>query len=945
MINQNKLIIKGAKEHNLKNINLEIPKNNFVVITGVSGSGKSSLAFNTIYAEGQRRYLESLSSYARQFLGNNQKPKVDKIIGMSPTIAIDQKSTGVNPRSTVGTITEVYDYLRLLFSKIGTPYCINNHGIIKTQTIKQIVDNICSFNDGSKLYVCSPLVKQEKGTFFDLFNKLRKEGFQRVRVDGYIYDLDEEIVLEKNNKHTIDLVVDRLILHHDELSRSRIFNSVELALQKSNGKVLILDQDEIEYFFNIALCCDKCSFSIPEIEPRLFSFNSPIGACNTCKGLGFVFRPDEQKMIPNPELSIEQGAIDFFKNTINTSNFDWQKFNTLLNHYNIPKDVPINSLTRKQLDYIFYGSDEPISYSLISSGNKKYEATSYIEGVIQLIERRHQETNSEMAREYYSKYMSEIVCKECNGDRLNTIALCIKIKDKNIIDLCKLDINELLNWLLEIELTDEQKIISELVLKEIIDRLSFLINVGLEYLTLNRMANTLSGGESQRIRLASQLGSNLTGVIYVLDEPSIGLHQKDNDKLIQTLKEIKDLGNTLIVVEHDIDTINAADYIVEIGPSAGINGGYIIASGTVDQIKENSESLIGQYLSYKKTIEPLDKKRPKANNKLILKGARGNNLKNIDLTIPLNKLIAVTGVSGSGKSTLILQTLAKAINKQNFNPFEKPLPYKELIGSHHIDKLIIVSQDPIGRTPRSNPATYVGVFDEIRDVFANLKEAKEKGFTKSRFSFNVKGGRCEYCQGDGIIKIDMHFLPSVYVKCSDCDGKKYNEETLSIRFKSKSIYDVLKMNISEAKDFFKSFPSIYKKLSLLEEVGLGYLELGSNSTDLSGGEAQRIKLAKYLQKKATGKTLYILDEPTTGLHIHDVNNLIKILNRIVNNGDTVIVIEHNLELINECDWIIDIGPEGGKKGGQIVYNGPTNQIYNQTNSYTAKYLNKLINKE
>lgn len=939
-----KIKIVGAKENNLKDISLNIPKNKLVVITGVSGSGKSSLAFDTIYAEGQRRYLESLSSYARQFLGSNKKPNVDSIEGLSPSIAIDQKSTSHNPRSTVGTVTEIYDYLRVLYARIGIPYCPNGHGPIKTQTIKQIVDFICEFDDSARLVIMSPLISAEKGTFADLFLDLKKEGYLRVRVDGTTYDLDEIESLEKNQKHTIELIIDRIILHKDQQTRSRLNDAVENALKKSKGKILVqnLNTNE-EHFFNESYSCDKCSFSIPDLEPRLFSFNSPLGACDYCNGLGFTYEPDPEKMIPDKSLSIQAGGIDFFKNTVNTTNLDWQRFKHLLDFYKIDIKVPISQLTKEQINYILYGSDVPINITMVSANNRKYEQKEYIEGVLELVKRRHQETTSDLAREYYSKYMSEQKCKVCKGKKLNKIALSVLIGDKNISDLTELDITETIDYLLNLNLTKEQQFISKLIMKEIVNRLTFLYNVGLDYLTLSRYAMTLSGGEAQRIRLASQIGSNLTGVLYVLDEPSIGLHQKDNEKLIRTLQDMRDLGNTLIVVEHDEDTMKAADWIIDIGPGAGVHGGYVIAEGTPQEIMQNPNSITGQYLNGTKKIEVPTSRRSGNGKTVSLIGAKGNNLKNVDVTIPLGKFIAVTGVSGSGKSSLILETLVKGIIKQNFNPFEKPLPYKEIKGANNIDKIVEVTQDPIGRTPRSNPATYVGVFDEIRDVFANLKEAKEKGFSKGRFSFNVKGGRCERCQGDGEIRIDMQFLPSVYLKCEECNGCKYNEETLAIKYKSKSIYDVLCLSIEEAAEFFKNFPSIHRKLQLLIDVGLGYLELGASSLNLSGGEAQRIKLAKYLQRKATGKTMFVLDEPTTGLHIDDVAKLVKILNRIVDKGDTVLVIEHNLDVIKVADHIIDVGLDGGANGGKIVITGTPEQVSRSDISYTAKYLRKMLN--
>ncbi len=932
-----KIIIKGANENNLKNISLEIPKNKLIVITGLSGSGKSSLAFDTIYAEGQRRYLQSLSTYARQFLSKNEKPNVESIEGLSPAIAINQKSTGHNPRSTVGTITEIYDHLRVLFARVGIPLCPKGHGIIKTQTLKQIVDNIFQLPENERIVLLAPISVFQKGTFESTINNLKKEGFLRIRIDGEILSLDEEIVLNKNERHNIELVIDRIVLNHDQETRSRLNDSVEIALKEGKGKVILQKENE-EILYSETFSCNKCNFAIPELEPRLFSFNSPIGACNECKGLGYTIQPSIDKIIPDKSLSIMEGAIDFFKNANAILGIDSQKTLALMGHYNIDEYKPIKDLTKIELDYILYGTDEKINFTLFSSSGSKYELFQTIEGIVNLIKRRHMETNSEISRQYYSKYMIETKCKDCQGKKLSKEALAVKVSNKDIIELTNYTIDKLIDFLLGIKLSESEEIISKPLLKEILERLNFLNDVGLNYLTLSRTSMTLSGGESQRIRLATQIGSHLTGVLYVLDEPSIGLHQKDNDRLITTLKYLRDLGNTLIVVEHDEETMMKADYLIDIGPGAGANGGEVTAAGTVEEVINNPNSLTGKYLSGKLFI-PIPKTRRSGNGKkIILKGARGNNLKNVDLSIPLNKLIVVTGVSGSGKSSLILDTFVKAIQKNNFDPFIEPLPYDAIIGAENVDKIVIVDQSPIGRTPRSNPATYVSVFDDIREIFSAVPEAREKGYTRSRFSFNVKGGRCENCQGDGVLRIAMHFLPDVFIQCSECEGKKYNEETLLIRYKTKSIFDILSMSIEQASEFFQNIPSIFMKLKLMRDVGLGYLKLGAQATTLSGGEAQRIKLAKFLQKRSTGKTIYVLDEPTTGLHTADIEKLLKILQRIVNNGDTVLVIEHNLDLIKSADHVIDIGPEGGVNGGEIIVTGTPEQIIGNKKSATAKYL-------
>ncbi len=944
---KNSIVIKGAKENNLKNINLEIPKNKLVIFTGVSGSGKTSLAFDTIYAEGKRRYLESVSTYIRQFLGNNKKPRVDSIEGLSPAIAISQRSTSHNPRSTIGTVTEIYDYLRVLFARIGEPYCPNGHGKIETLTIKQIVNKICeSFKENDKLQILSIINSHKKGTFKEEIKKLKLLGFLRIRIDKKIfYQLDDDFTLEENKFHSLDLVVDRIIGHHDEETESRIYSAVETALKNSNGQIIAIINDT-EYTYSESHACKKCGFMIPELEPKLFSFNSPIGACEKCKGLGVTFEPSEEKMVPAPELTINQGAIDFFKNTVNTLSIDWQQMDCLLNHYHINKNIPFNKIKKEDIKRIFYGSDEPIHFNITSSTGRKQEIYDYYEGILNKVKRLYFETSSEFARTYYGKYMEEKTCSKCKGKRLNESALCVKINDNSIIDITNLSLDKAWEFFINLKLNPYQKQIASLLVNEITSRLTFLIDVGLEYLTLSRNASTLSGGELQRIRLATQIGSSLTGVLYVLDEPSIGLHQKDNALLIKTLKKMRDKGNSIIVVEHDEETMLSSDYIVDIGPGAGKNGGNIVFAGTPDEICLDKNSLTGKYLSHKLSIQTPKSRRSGNGQKIIIKGCCQNNLKNISVTFPLGSFICVTGVSGSGKSTLVIDTLAANIQKSLFNPFIKAGKIKSISGIQNIKKVIVVTQDPIGRTPRSNPATYIGVFDDIRELFSNVPEAKMRGYTKGRFSFNSPGGRCEKCLGNGVIRINMQFMPDVFVTCDECNGKKYNSETLLIKYKGKSIYDVLEMSIDEASDFFKNIPNIHRKISLLQDVGLGYLKLGTNSNDLSGGEAQRIKLAKFIQKNNTENTILILDEPTTGLHIDDIKKIILILNRIVDNGSTVIVIEHNLDLIKCADYIIDIGKDGGQNGGEIIATGTPEQIIKYSNiSYTAKFLKKILRKD
>ena len=931
---QKKIVIKGARENNLRNVSLEIPRNQFIVMTGLSGSGKTSLAFDTIYAEGQRRYIESLSTYARQFLGGIDKPDVDSIEGLSPSIAIDQKSTNNNPRSTVGTITEIYDYLRLLYARIGVPYCPNHNIPITSQTLHQMLEQIMTLPENSRIMIMAPMAKQKKGTHKDLLEKLRREGYIRVEVDGEIRLLEEEITLDKNTKHDINVVVDRMIKKED--NRSRIHDSLEVALNLNDGLVVVKSGSE-ELLFSTSYSCPYCGFSVPKLEPRLFSFNSPLGACPDCNGLGFKQKVDVDILIPDPSLSIRQGAIKYYKNIVDTENIEWQTFDALLKHYKISMDKPIKDFTKKEMDIILYGSDE-----LNSRGGNNYKKNTPIEGVVSLIERRYVETTSAMSRDWYASYMTDLECPTCHGKRLNEMALSVRIGGKNIIEWTEMSIKQAIRFIEELELTDTQRAIGDMVLKEIYNRLQFLQEVGLEYLTLNRMAGSLSGGESQRIRLATQIGSKLTGVLYVLDEPSIGLHQKDNAKLLAALKEMRDLGNTLIVVEHDEETMRESDWIVDVGPLAGIHGGEIVYNGPSSEIVNCPESITGQYLSGVRKIE-IPSQRRKGNGKFIkVRGAEENNLKKLNVDIPLGTFNVVTGVSGSGKSTLVNEIVSKSIMRYLGRAKIRPGKVKDVKGMDELDKIITIDQNPIGRTPRSNPATYTGVFDDIRDLFAQTPDAKLRGYDKGRFSFNVKGGRCEACWGDGVKRISMNFLPDVYVPCEECHGTRYNEETLQVRFKGKNIYDVLEMTVEEALEFFSSVPKIRTKLQTLMDVGLGYIKLGQSATTISGGEAQRVKLASELQRKATGRTLFVLDEPTTGLHSYDVERLLSVLQRIVDHGDTILVIEHNLDVIKSADYIIDLGPEGGDDGGTVVATGTPEEVAMVENSYTGQYLKKIL---
>ena len=940
---QNSIVIKGAKEHNLKNINVEIPRDKLVVITGLSGSGKSSLAFDTLYAEGQRRYVESLSSYARQFLGLMEKPDVESIDGLSPAISIDQKTTSRNPRSTVGTVTEIYDYIRLLYARIGVPYCPKCGKKIEKQSIDQIIDNIMSLEEGTKIQVLAPIVRGRKGEYTKQLQEFQKQGFVRVRVDGEIYELTDDINIDRKKKHNIELVVDRLIIKEDV--RSRLTESVEIALKNANNLVSIDIPGDKELLFSQNYACPDCGISFEELTPRMFSFNNPIGACPACTGIGYLMKMDEDLIIPDKSKTLYDGVKAFGASTMKKGDtMAKMYFESIARHYGVDIKVPIKKLPGDFLNKILYGTGkEEIDFEYTSAaGTRKYRAP--FEGVIPTLERRYNETKSQGMRDFYEMYMSDSECPECHGARLKPEVLAVKIGDKNINELTDMSIDKIKNYLNSLTLNKTEQMIADQILKELNKRLQFLIDVGLDYLTLSRNAGSLSGGEAQRIRLATQIGSGLTGVLYILDEPSIGLHQRDNDKLLATLKKLRDLGNSVLVVEHDEDTMYAADQVIDIGPGAGVHGGNVMAQGTAEEIKLVSESITGQYLSGKKQIRVPEKRRKSNGRAIEVKGATEHNLKNINVKFPLGQFVCVTGVSGSGKSTLVNEILYKTIARELNGSNEKPGKCKEIKGIDNIDKIINIDQSPIGRTPRSNPATYTGVFDFIRDIFAGTNEAKMRGYDKGRFSFNVAGGRCEACNGDGVLKIEMHFLPDIYVPCEICKGQRYNRETLEVKYKDKTISDVLNMTVEEALEFFKNIPKIKNKIQTLYDVGLGYIKLGQPSTTLSGGEAQRIKLATELSKKATGKTLYILDEPTTGLHIADVHKLVDILQRLVDTGNSIIVIEHNLDLIKTADYIIDLGPEGGDKGGQIISVGTPEQVARNEYSYTGKFLKKYLEK-
>lgn len=936
------IIVQGARANNLKNIDVAIPRDQLVVMTGLSGSGKSSLAFDTIYAEGQRRYVESLSAYARQFLGQMDKPDVDLIEGLSPAISIDQKTTSKNPRSTVATVTEIYDYMRLLYARVGKPIC-PNHGIeIASQTIEQMVDRLKQYPERTKMQILSPIVSGRKGTHVKLLEDLKKQGYVRVRIDGEIRDLDDDLTLEKNKKHSIEAVIDRVVLK--EGVEARLSDSLETALRLAEGRAMVDVMEYEELLFSEHFACPICGFSVDELEPRMFSFNNPFGACPTCDGLGTKLEVDVDAVIPNRDLTLNEGAIEPWIPT--SSQYYPTLLKTVCDHFNIDMDTPMKDLSKEQLDIILKGSgDEKIFFSYTNEFGKTREQEIEFEGVLRNVERRFKDTSSDYVRDQMEKYMAQSNCPSCKGYRLKPESLAVKVDHKHIGEITTFSIKEALAFFQELQLSEKDMKIAKLVLREISERLSFLDNVGLDYLTLNRASGSLSGGEAQRIRLATQIGSRLTGVLYILDEPSIGLHQRDNDRLIETLQSMRDLGNTLIVVEHDEDTMLAADYLIDVGPGAGVHGGEIIAAGTPKEVMANEQSLTGQYLSGKKYIPVPVERRQNDGRMITIQKASENNLKNVSVDIPLGVFTAVTGVSGSGKSTLINEILYKALAQKINRAKAKPGAVKAVEGMEQIEKIIDIDQSPIGRTPRSNPATYTGVFDDIRDVYAATNEAKVRGYKKGRFSFNVKGGRCEACRGDGIIKIEMHFLPDVYVPCEVCHGKRYNRETLEVKYKDRSISDVLEMTVEDGLEFFQKIPKIARKLQTLVDVGLGYVKMGQPATTLSGGEAQRVKLASELHKRSTGKSIYILDEPTTGLHVDDIARLLKVLQRLVDGGNTVLVIEHNLDVIKTVDHIIDLGPEGGDRGGQIIATGTPEEVAKVKGSYTGKYLLPILERD